>query len=610
MDNKDFKFLCINTKSLWEEGKIENLEVRDEGISLKKEYTYTYTQSYKPIGQPVGFALDQCGIIFILDANGKILYFDPNTKYSEYIECIKFDIPKAIAVNPSNIYVIDGNKLKVLAKVNYQLRWEREDVGDVKAIAVDTNGVVYLLEDNTIYKLDRDGELSEFIKDLGEPLNVVIDKDDFIYILDKSGKILKFSSSGENVGGLVLLERPEEIEYFGLAVDIHKNFYIGIGSEEPAIFFIRKEERFVNSATYISKFLDSNEEGCQWHKFILDCEIPENTKIDVWYHISDKVDDEESWSEALINPKDALILSTKGRYIKFKFELSSADRLNTPKIKSIRVYFPRLSYLRYLPAVYQEDKTSREFLERFLSLFETYFWQLEKKIEEVPQYFDTKATPDEFLDWLSSWLGISLDGNWSDKKQRELLNRAHELFKKRSTREGLKEMIKLYLEEPKLVKFLKEQISKCQNGTSAENLEGFEHIGKDTEEPIIVEQFQLKPAENSENWKTWERLFGNCPYSFCVLLRPFSVNDENELSTVRRIVEQEKPAYTKGCVVLLQPWIYLDMHTYLGINTILSEPKFILEKDSVISRNTILADREKSGQIDLRARVGMDTILT
>ena len=44
MDNKDFKFLCINTKSLWEEGKIENLEVSDEGISLKKEYTYTYTQ--------------------------------------------------------------------------------------------------------------------------------------------------------------------------------------------------------------------------------------------------------------------------------------------------------------------------------------------------------------------------------------------------------------------------------------------------------------------------------------------------------------------------------------------------------------------------------------
>jgi len=576
VDNKDFKFLCINTKSLWEEGKIENLEVSDEGISLKKEYTYTYTQSYKPTGQSVDFALDQCGIIFILDANKKILYFDPNTKYSEYIECIKFDAPKAIAVTPSNIYVIDGNKLKVLAKANYQLRWEREVAGDVKAIAVDTNGVVYLLKDNTICKLDRDGVLSEFITNLEEPLNVAIDRDDFIYILDKSGKILKFSSSGENLGEFVLLERPGKIEYFGLAVDNQESFYIGIRDKNPEIFLINREERFVNSVTYISKFLDSHKQGCQWHKFILNCEIPENTEIAVRYHISDDDKAVESWSEALINPKDALILSAKGRYIKFKFELSSADRLNTPKVKGLKVYLPRLSYLRYLPAIYQEDEASRDFLERFLSLFETYFWQLEKKIEEVPQYFDTKATPDEFLDWLSSWLGISLDENWSDKKQRELLNQAQELFKKRSTREGLKEMIKLYLED----------------------------------EPIIVEQFQLKPDENSENWKTWERLFGNCPYSFCVLLKPFSVNDENELSTVRRIVEQEKPAYTKGGVVLLQPWIYLDMHTYLGINTILSEPKFILEKDSVISRGTVLADREKSGQIDLRARVGMDTILT
>ena len=189
-------------------------------------------------------------------------------------------------------------------------------------------------------------------------------------------------------------------------------------------------------------------EECQWHKFIIDGEIPENTKIVVCYHISDDAKTVESWSEALINPKDALILSLKkGQYIRFKFELSSADRVNTPKIQGLKVYFPRLSYLRYLPAIYQEDETSQEFLERFLSLLETYFWQLEKEIEEVSRCFDTKATPDEFLDWLSSWLGISLDENWSDIKQREFLNQAQELFKNRSTREGLREMIKLYLED-------------------------------------------------------------------------------------------------------------------------------------------------------------------
>ena len=81
-------------------------------------------------------------------------------------------------------------------------------------------------------------------------------------------------------------------------------------------------------------------------------------------------------------------------------------------------------------------------------------------------------------------------------------------------------------------------------------------------------------------------------------------------SFIEVIVEREKPAHTVGGVKALQPWIYLDMHTYLGINTILTEPVFILGESSVISRDTALSDPEESGQIDLRSRLAMDTILT
>lgn len=740
MDNKEFQFLSINTRSLWEEGEIDNLEVSDDGVSLKKECTYTYKKSYKNIGKPVDFALDPCGIIFILDVSGKILYFDPNTEYSEYIDCIKFDSPEAIAISHSNVYVIDDNTLKALANVNYQIRWEIEDIGDVKDISTDSKEVVYILRNKEIYKMDRDSTLSEFIKNLKKPLNIAIDNDDFLYVLDESGKILKFSPEGKKVNKFTPPEIPKNMGFSGLAVDTQGNFYIGvIGKEAIEILLIKREEIFSAFATYISKPLDSNEEGCQWHKFNLDCEIPENTEIAVRYRISDDEDAEPSWSKRLINPKDALILSPKGQYIQFKIELHSNDVSKTPKVNSLRVYFPRQSYLRYLPAVYQEDEKSRDFLERSLSLFETYLWELEKRIEGVSRYFDTEATPNEFLNWLSTWLGIPVDENWSLKKRRELLKRAPELFKKRGTREGLKEIIEIYLEEPEFVKSLKTLIDKSLNeGTSEESLEGLKHICKDADKPIIIEQFQLKPGEklglieikpgtlarcyhiktpketgdlsiqseievipsgevelqkvtgdkesiistvtikevNEEPnnpikevevvntdlltisritptyatpscvmcvkvklevkeslykikitdtlklddkllarkslifMETWGKLFGNCPYCFCVLLKPFSVRQENEIDTIRRIAEHEKPAHTKGGVVLLQPWFYLDMHTYLGINTILSKPKFILGKDSVISRDTVLADIEKSGQIDVRARVGIDTILT
>ena len=78
----------------------------------------------------------------------------------------------------------------------------------------------------------------------------------------------------------------------------------------------------------------------------------------------------------------------------------------------MRVYYPRLSYLRYLPAVYQQDPVSQEFLERFLSMFETVFSGLEATIERIPEVFDPELTPDEFLDWLAQWLDLGIEEDW------------------------------------------------------------------------------------------------------------------------------------------------------------------------------------------------------
>ncbi len=83
----------------------------------------------------------------------------------------------------------------------------------------------------------------------------------------------------------------------------------------------------------------------------------------------------------------------------------------------------------------------------------------------------------------------------------------------------------------------------------------------------------------------------------------------SQIGSVRRIIDLEKPAHTTAGVVVLQPWIYLDMHTYLGINTFLSEPVMRLEVSSVISRDTVLTDMECSGQVDKKARLGVDTRL-
>jgi UDP-3-O-[3-hydroxymyristoyl] glucosamine N-acyltransferase len=64
-----------------------------------------------------------------------------------------------------------------------------------------------------------------------------------------------------------------------------------------------------------------------------------------------------------------------------------------------------------------------------------------------------------------------------------------------------------------------------------------------------------------------------------------------------------------GFVNQLQPWFYIGMHTYLGVNTYLNKQSFVLPQ-AAIGRDTVLSTEEESGQIDVRARTGVDTYLS
>ena len=109
------------------------------------------------------------------------------------------------------------------------------------------------------------------------------------------------------------------------------------------------------------------------------------------------------------------------------------------------VYFSVPTYLRFLPEIYQEDEQSKIFLERFLCIFQTLLEETENKIYSFIKYLDVRATPKEFLPWLSSWLSLTFNEGWSSDSVRSFLERAPEIFRKRGTREGLEEILSIYL---------------------------------------------------------------------------------------------------------------------------------------------------------------------
>ena len=125
----------------------------------------------------------------------------------------------------------------------------------------------------------------------------------------------------------------------------------------------------------------------------------------------------------------------------------------TPRLHSIELEFPRISLRRYLPAVFGKEAVSADFTDRFLSLFDTTFRSIETNLDREARFFDPLSAPAErdpktgadFLSWLGSWIGLTLDRHWPEAKRRKFFKKAGRLYDLRGTREGLWRELLLFL---------------------------------------------------------------------------------------------------------------------------------------------------------------------
>ena len=197
MNENEFKFLVINTQSLWQEGTIEpdatgadSMEITKDGISLRKFYTHTLTErsSFGTI-LPVDFALDSCGLLYVLDSKEKkVAIIDTNIHTSEWVKCISFSDPRALTIDSYNLYVADGEDVYCLARANYQVRWKVQIEGGLLVdMALDSDQNLYVLDTSKqqVLKIDKTGKLSVMTlsAELEDAVNICTDKDGYLYIL-------------------------------------------------------------------------------------------------------------------------------------------------------------------------------------------------------------------------------------------------------------------------------------------------------------------------------------------------------------------------------------------------------------------------------------------
>lgn len=340
---------------------------------------------------------------------------------------------------------------------------------------------------------------------------------------------------------------------------------------------------------FLSRVWDSREKHMEWHRLVLKlndysdapyrisiytseepnlCWNGEFISIQKWIQndqisIEEKLNYLESYCRKVeIGKSDLLLHEVVGRYLWVSIEVYQQFEQEL-KFETMTIYFPKNSWLSYLPELYEASDTEH-FLEHFLAIFQSSFDDMNLEIKRIPYRLDVETTDSEYLDFLCEWIGVTKSQMWPEEKKRALLAQAADLYKMRGTREGMRKLLSLYLGD----------------------------------EVFLIEKHQWKRVNMAmERKKLYETLYGSSSYIITVLVKEECVPDRKKYQTLVEVIDTLKPAQARLNLVVLKPYIFLDQHTYLGVNSTLSRyQEASLDGKSVLSFTTIGGSNRRSGE--------------
>ena len=341
------------------------------------------------------------------------------------------------------------------------------------------------------------------------------------------------------------------------------------------------------NGVYISGAFDSLENGTVWHRFQADIEYPHTAKYKIKFYASDtpdiyipmpgkkgptKVDINEYMKDPEIdinrkidtfdyidakiceNSNDVLLYDLQGRYLWVCIELIDYEE-DPIKIKSVKIEFPQVSFLSYLPEVYSLGQDRSSFFARFLGIFQSLYVDLEDDMDYTASKFDTETTTKDFLGWIADWLSVENASVWGEEKLRKLIKKCVKIYKMKGTKRAVARVVE-------------------------------EYTGV---EPIIVEQFDVKSNMYYDKQKeVVENLFGDNGYVFTVMLPESQVKDDASYVELLRIINSVKPVDSRCNLVVLGDRIYLDHHCYMGMNSFVSRNEDLLLGTNIREVNNLV----------------------
>lgn len=222
--------------------------------------------------------------------------------------------------------------------------------------------------------------------------------------------------------------------------------------------------QFPPSGAWYGEAFDSGIAECVWDRLVLTGSLPPHTRLAVEVLSAEtlleasQVVDSPEWRLAArvdgdadgarrLDGEDYLLRAPPGRYLWLRLRMES-NGAATPSLEQIAIDYPRISWRRYLPAVFGAEPVSAEFTDRWLALFDRSFRTLEASIDGQARLFDPMSAPagggQDFLGFLAGWVGLQGASSLPLARRRAFIRGAPALYPWRGTPQALLRTLYLF----------------------------------------------------------------------------------------------------------------------------------------------------------------------
>jgi phage tail-like protein len=586
-------------------------------------------------------------------------------------EAGRFDTPWTLAGDDSgNVYVVDYRNRRVQkfniagdveeqfweSAVSTQLLTRPSDIAtfgsgeDLRLYVVDEAAhAVFVVDANGNLIRDTQNQPISFGKDeLQKPMGIAVAAD-AVYVGDNARhRVLKFGGAPDYslLGEALGYEGP----IAALALNNQGSLLVHTGSSTTLVR-LTLSSGYRTRGVLWSDAISIGGTKVGWHRVQAKTTKAHSTnaQLRLFFHTSDDQNDQPHppdgdipfadprWIPAAVTPDpfsdahDLFIGGDPSRYL-WIGALFIGDGRDPSEISQIRVEFNHDGYLEELPAIYQADSTSRDFLARFLALVETFFQDLENGITDLTLLFDPHAVPKELLQWLADWLALELDEHWSEEKQRSLIASAFERYSRRGTVAALRESLRLFagvtgiIEEPILNAGWWSLPSPtptcgCHSNSGGAMYPAFQNSGNSIlgmttrlvsshpQGAVLGATATLDYSNLVTNEQYGAPLFEDVAHQFSVQIYRTALQCPEALSRVRAVLDREKPAHTAYHLCVIEPRMRVGFQAYVGIDTLVGGSAQEIRLGDIRIDGTTALGGEPPRRVGMQSRMGIATRL-